>query len=147
MLLLETESVTEPLLNSDTVEYSLDDDDNGEEGHDSGDEVFILWLWICLKISCESSIMFCSIPLNAGSISLFICEGGVEESVRVVPFTPSTMLLRSSLFEVELPKHDPVILPPSPLSCDDGESSPPLATSCEVGAFAARIRLGILNYH
>ena len=135
-MLLEEESVTEPLLKSDTVEciLGLVDDDNGEDGQDNGDEVFILWLWICLYISCESSI-----PLSAGSISLFMCEGGVVESVRVVPFTPSTIILRSSLFEFEVLKHDPVILPPNPLSCDDGESSPPLPPSCKEVAFPNKI--------
>ena len=67
-----------------------------------------------------------------------MCDGGVDESVRGLPFTPSTIILRSSLFEVVLPKHDPLVFPPSPLSCDDGESSPPFPPSCRECGFPAK---------
>ena len=45
-MLLDDGSVTELLLISDTVECSnlAEADDNGDDGHDNGDEVFILWL-------------------------------------------------------------------------------------------------------
>ena len=44
-MLREDESVTELLLKSDTFEcILLVADDNGDDGQDNGDEVFILWL-------------------------------------------------------------------------------------------------------
>ena len=78
-------------------------------------------------------------PLNATSISILEFDaGGVAESVRVVQFAPSTDI-PPSLFRFVLQSGIPVLLPPSPLSCEEGESSPPLPPSCTAGGCAREL--------
>ena len=78
--------------------------------------------------------MFGSIPRKAKvSISEFE-DGGVAESVREGQLTPSAGIAPSQ-FIPKFAEPAPSILLPNPLSCEDGESSPPLPPSCAAGAF------------
>ena len=62
-----------------------------------------------------------------------LADGGVAESVREGQLTPSAGIAPSQ-FIPKFAEPAPTILLPNPLSCEDGESSPPLPPSCTTGA-------------